>query len=51
MAVVIDEMHVDVQEATPSASAATPSDEPKKDVNLSEALGILHERKLRLKAD
>jgi hypothetical protein len=51
MAVTIDEMHVEVQEAAPSTPAATSSGEPKKDVNLRDALDILHERKLRLRAN
>lgn len=51
MAVTIDEMHVEVQEAAPSTPVASSSDEPKKGVNLSEALEILHERELRLRAD
>ena len=49
MAVTIDEMHVDVQAPPPNASAAKP--EPKKPVDLSEAMEILQERKLRLRAD
>ncbi len=51
MAVTIEEMHVEVQSATPSTPAATPPNDVKKDVNLSEALKMLHERKLRLRAD
>jgi hypothetical protein len=51
MAVTIDEMHVDVQQSPPAASAPAPDSEPKKEVNLSEALQVHHERKLRLKAD
>jgi hypothetical protein len=51
MAVTIDEMHVQVQDAPKAASAPAPSDEQKKDVNLHEAIEMLHERKLRLRAD
>jgi len=51
MAVTIDEMHVDVQQAPPAANAPAANAEPKKDVDLSEALRMLHERKLRLRAD
>jgi hypothetical protein len=51
MAVTIDEMHVDVQQAPSPASAPASNAEPKKDVDLREALHALHERKLRLKAD
>jgi hypothetical protein len=53
MAVTIDEMHVEVQQQTPpSAAGASPSStEPKKDVDLREALHLLHERKLRLRAN
>ena len=51
MAVTIDEMHVDVQRPQPAASPAAAGAEPKKDVDLHEALHLLHERKHRLKAD
>jgi hypothetical protein len=51
MAVTIDEMHVQVQDAPKAASAPAPGDEQKKDVTLHEAVEALHERKLRLKAD
>jgi hypothetical protein len=51
MAVTIDEMHVEVEQSPPAANAATSTAEPKKDVNLNEALQVIHERKLRLKAD
>lgn len=51
MAVTIDEMHVQVQDAPAPASAPAPGDDKKKDVNLCEALEMLHERKLRLCAD
>jgi hypothetical protein len=51
MAVTIDEMHVQTQEAPKAASAPAPSDEQKKDVSLHEAMEAFHERKLRLKAD
>ena len=51
MAVTIDEMHVQVQDAPPAANAPAPSDDTKKDVNLNEAIEMLHERKLRLRAD
>lgn len=47
----IDEMHVQVQEAPKAASAPAPSDETKKDVNLNEAIEMLCERNLRLRAD
>ncbi len=51
MAVTIDEMHVQVAQAPPAASPAAAPAEPKKDKDLSEELHLLHERKLRLKAD
>jgi hypothetical protein len=51
MAVTIDEMHVQVQEAPKAASAPAPTDDKKKDVSLHEAMEAFHERKLRLKAD
>jgi hypothetical protein len=51
MAVTIDEMHVDVQAAPPAASPPAANAEPGKDVDLREALHLLHERKLRLQAD
>jgi len=51
MAVAIDEMQVEVQQKPPAASAPGANPEPKKDVNLHEALETLHERKLRLRAD
>ena len=51
MAVTIDEMHVQVQQAPNAASAPVPTDEKKKDVNLHEAMEMLHERKLRLRAN
>lgn len=52
MAVTIDEMHVQVQDAPKAASAPAPGgDDQKKDVNLNEALEMLCERKLRLQAD
>ena len=52
MAVTIDEMHVDVQPAKPEANATPEAGaEPKKDVDLDEAVHLLRERKLRLKAD
>ena len=50
MAVTINEMHVDVEPPPPSAAPAAGGDQ-KKDVDLSEALEVLHERKLRLLAD
>jgi hypothetical protein len=54
MAVTIDEMHVDVTETparpAPGAGAGAGA-EPKKDMNLSQALELLRERTLRLKAD
>jgi len=42
---------VEVQEASPPANSSTANAEPKKDVNLTEALQMLQERKLRLRAD
>jgi hypothetical protein len=52
MAVTIDEMHVDVKDSQPAASApAAGGEEPKKDLNLYEAMHLLHERKYRLWAD
>jgi hypothetical protein len=50
MAVTIDEMHVDVTE-TPARPAPGAGAEPKKDMNLSQALELLRERARRLKAD
>ena len=51
MAVTIDEMHVQVQDAPKAASAPAPSDDQKKDVDLREAIEMHHERKLRLRAN
>ena len=51
MAVTIDEMHVDVQKAPQAAGAQPASADPKKDVDLHQALEMLHERKKRLRAD
>ena len=52
MAVTISEMHVDVQEAPPTAAApAKADDKGKKDVNLNQALEMLRERTSRLMAD
>lgn len=51
MAVTIGEMHVQVQEAPKAASQPAAPSEPGKDVDLLQALHMLHERKLRLKAD
>lgn len=51
MAVTIDEMHVEVQNSPPSANSATAQTEPKKEVDLYEAIEMLRERKLRLRAD
>jgi hypothetical protein len=51
MAVTIDEMRVEVQSAPPPAPSEGSSPEPRKDVDLHQALELLHERKLRLKAD
>jgi hypothetical protein len=51
MAVTIDEMHVEVQGPPAPASAPAAGADSKKNVNLREAMEILHERKLRLRAD
>jgi hypothetical protein len=51
MAVTIDEMHVDVQQASPAANAQPSNAEPKKSMELQEALEMLRERNLRLRAD
>jgi hypothetical protein len=51
MAVTIDEMHVDVQQAAPTANAPAANTEAKKEVDLREALQVLHERRLRVRAD
>lgn len=52
MAVTIDEMHVDVKEDKPAAGApATGGEPPKKELDLREALHLLHERKCRLQTD
>lgn len=51
MAVTIDEMHVEVQRPTAAAKPASPENEPKKDMDLKAALELIHERKLRLRAD
>ncbi len=50
MAVTINEMHVDVKGAAPAAAAA-PSAEPKKDVNLRQALEVVALRNHRLRVD
>jgi len=54
MAVTIDEMHVDVKEAsTPAATASTPPAEAdtNKGLNLHEAMQLLKQRTERLEAD
>jgi hypothetical protein len=51
MAVTIDEMHVEVQESPPVANSATAAAQPKKDLDLNQAIEILRERNLRLRAD
>jgi len=51
MAVTIDEMHVDVKESQPAAGTPAAGGEEPKDVDLREALHMLHERKYRLRAD
>jgi hypothetical protein len=51
MAVTIDEMHVDVQPPPAPAGAPAAAAEPKKDIDLFEALEMARERKLRLRAD
>ncbi|MGA2275968.1 MAG: hypothetical protein ABSG00_00065 [Terracidiphilus sp.] len=51
MAVTIDEMHVEVQPNAPAASAPEQGADAKKDIQLHEAIEMLRERKLRLRAD
>jgi hypothetical protein len=51
MAVTIDEMHVEVKQPSQAANAQPANADPKKDVDLHQALQILHQRKLRLHAD
>jgi hypothetical protein len=51
MAVTISEMHVDVQDAPAPAAPPAQADDPKKDMSLGQALDILRERELRLRAD
>jgi hypothetical protein len=51
MAVTIDEMHVEVQSSPAPASAPVAGPDSKKNVALREAMEMLHERKLRLRAD
>jgi len=51
MAVTINEMHVEVQEQAQAAPASDSDNKGKKSVDLRTALEILHERKLRLRAD
>lgn len=51
MAVTIEEIDVQVQNVPAPAGAPGPGDDKKKDVNLTEALEMLCERKLRLYAD
>lgn len=51
MAVTIGEMHVDVQAAPQTAAPAAKTDEPKKDLSLGQALDIMREREMRLRAD
>lgn len=51
MAVTIDELQVETQAAPPAASPPAAGAEAGKDVDLSEGLQMLHERKLRLRAD
>ncbi len=51
MAVTIDEMHVEVQESPPPVNSSNATAEPKKDVDLNQAMEMLLERKLRLRAD
>jgi hypothetical protein len=52
MAVTINEMHVDVKGAAPAAAPSSASSaDPKKDVNLRQALEIMQARNRRLRAD
>jgi len=51
MAVMVDEMHVEVQDSKPAAAPAASNGEKKKDVRLGDALRQMDERKLRLRAD
>lgn len=51
MAVTIDEMQVEVQHPPPQTSAPAQHAELKKETDVSKSLEILHERKLRLRAD
>ncbi len=51
MAVTINEVHVEVQGATPAAPAPSADSGDKKKMSLHEAMEMLHERKQRLRAD
>jgi hypothetical protein len=51
MAVTIDEMHVEVQASPVPSSAPAAGADSKKDVDLREAMEMLQQRKLRLRAD
>jgi hypothetical protein len=51
MAVTIDEMQVEIHNTPAQSNAPAPPAEPKKEKNLRESIHLLHERKLRLRAD
>ena len=51
MAVTIDEMHVQVEAPTPVPKPSEAEAGPKKEIDLKAALEMVHERKLRLRAD
>jgi hypothetical protein len=51
MAVTIEEMQVDVREATAPASTPAVEADPNKGVNLREAMQLLQQRAERLQAD
>jgi hypothetical protein len=51
VAVTIEEMHVDVKEATAPASAPAVEADPNKGINLREAMQLLRQRTERLQAD
>jgi arginase family enzyme len=51
MAVTIDEMHVDVREASAPAAAPATEADPNKGLNLREAMQLMRQRTERLQAD
>jgi hypothetical protein len=51
MAVTIDEMQVDVKDASPQPAASSSNAQSGGNVDLRAALAVIAERELRLKAD